>query len=292
MEQHRPASEGRHRFLTDAPQPRTIDGARTFSGLTFSLMGHLAALLVLSAVLARPASTQKPEAKFVSTGRVVYLAEPAGRGKRGGLGGGDTDPKPAGRIQLRGRDAVAMPRSRPVVPDASPILEPTNAPRVIVPDQLVESGLREAIGSVADVRPVDVDSRGPGSGPGADGEKGPGIGKRGSSGTGDDVGLGEDGEYGGARGNGVTWPRLLQEVKPNYTADAMRAKVEGLVGLEIVVLADGSVGRVSIVRSLDNRFGLDEAAITAVRRWRFEPGRRLGRAVPVRVGVEMSFNLR
>ena len=45
-------------------------------------------------------------------------------------------------------------------------------------------------------------------------------------------------------------------------------------------------------RSLDDTFGLDQEAIKAVSRWRFEPGRRLGKAVPVRVGVEMSFMLR
>ena len=88
------------------------------------------------------------------------------------------------------------------------------------------------------------------------------------------------------------WPRLMREVKPNYTADAMRAQVEGLVELEILVLEDGSVGNVRIVRSLDSRFGLDQEAINAVRRWRFDPGRRLGKAVATRVGVELSFNLR
>jgi protein TonB len=93
-------------------------------------------------------------------------------------------------------------------------------------------------------------------------------------------------------GNGVSWPRLVQEVKPNYTADAMRAQVRGVVELEILVLPDGSVGRVHIVRSLDSRFGLDEEAIRAVRRWRFDPGRRLGKAVATRVGVEMAFSLR
>ena len=93
-------------------------------------------------------------------------------------------------------------------------------------------------------------------------------------------------------GNGVSWPRLVREVKPNYTPDAMRAQVEGMVELEILVLEDGSVGRVNIVRSLDARFGLDQEAINAVRRWRFDPGRRLGKAVATRVGVELSFNLR
>ena len=105
-------------------------------------------------------------------------------------------------------------------------------------------------------------------------------------------GPGGDGGEGLTPGNGVSWPRLVREVKPNYTPDAMRAQVEGMVELEILVLADGSVGRVNVVRSLDARFGLDQEAINAVRRWRFDPGRRMGKAVATRVGVELSFNLR
>ena len=147
------------------------------------------------------------------------------------------------------------------------------------------------VGTVAELRPIDL-GRGQGSGTGADGGRDDGIGggdgnrmgRRSGPGAGDDEGL--------RPGNGVSWPKLVQEVKPNYTADAMRAQVEGRVELEIVVLADGSVGRVSLVRSLDGRFGLDEEAISAVRRWRFEPARHSGKAVPVRVGVELSFNLR
>ena len=128
-------------------------------------------------------------------------------------------------------------------------------------------------------------------GPGADGGRGPGIGRGDGDQLGDTDGPGTgDGEW--RPGNGVTWPRLVREVKPNYTPDAMRAQVEGMVELDILVLADGSVGRVNIVRSLDARFGLDQEAINAVRRWRFDPGRRLGKAVATRVAVELSFNLR
>ena len=87
-------------------------------------------------------------------------------------------------------------------------------------------------------------------------------------------------------------PRLLQEVKPNYTADAMRAKIQGVVTLEAVVNPDGSVGNVSIVRSLDPTFGLDQEAIKTVRKWRFAPGTRFGQPVPVLVEIEMTFTLR
>ena len=93
-------------------------------------------------------------------------------------------------------------------------------------------------------------------------------------------------------GNGVLPPRILREVRPLYTADAMRAKVQGLVELECVVLPDGSVGDCRVVRSLDAVFGLDQEAIKAVKQWRFVPGTRLGQPVAVLVGIELSFTLR
>jgi protein TonB len=155
----------------------------------------------------------------------------------------------------------------------------------VLPEPQVTTGLVESIGALVSGEPGHLVSPGPGTGPGEGGERGKGIGTE----PGDRLGSGGEGSQ---PGNGVSWPRLVREVKPNYTADAMRAQVEGMVELEIVVLPDGSVGRVSVVRSLDSRFGLDQEAIRAVRSWRFEPGRRLGKAVPVRVGVELSFNLR
>jgi protein TonB len=93
-------------------------------------------------------------------------------------------------------------------------------------------------------------------------------------------------------GNGVTLPRVLKEVKPAYTAEAMRAKVQGVVWLRCVVLPDGSVGRVEVVRSLDPVFGLDQEAVKAARQWRFSPGTRLGEAVSVRITIELTFTLR
>ena len=93
-------------------------------------------------------------------------------------------------------------------------------------------------------------------------------------------------------GNGVTSPRILRQVKPAYTSEAMRAKVQGEVLLRCVVLPDGSVGRVEIVKSLDNVFGLDQEAIKAARQWKFVPGTRLGEPVAVRVTIALDFTLR
>ncbi len=93
-------------------------------------------------------------------------------------------------------------------------------------------------------------------------------------------------------GQGVTAPVLVRETKPNYTAEAMRARIQGLVGLECVVMPDGSVGDVRVVHSLDLQFGLDQQAVNALKQWRFRAGMKDGTPVPVLVMVEMSFTLR
>ena len=93
-------------------------------------------------------------------------------------------------------------------------------------------------------------------------------------------------------GNGVQLPVVTKEVKPQYTAEAMRAKVQGSVYLECIVRQDGSTGDCKVVRSLDPTFGLDQEAIRAARQWRFKPGTRLGQPVPVLVTIELMFTLR
>src|SRR6185503_12863244 len=91
------------------------------------------------------------------------------------------------------------------------------------------------------------------------GGAGPGIGTRGAGfGAGSNRGSGSD-AFG--PGNGVTMPTVLSEVKPSYTAEAMRAKVQGAVMVEAIVREDGTVGQVRIVRSLDRTFGLDDEAL-------------------------------
>jgi protein TonB len=84
---------------------------------------------------------------------------------------------------------------------------------------------------------------------------------------------------------------LVKEVKPTYTADALRDKIQGSVWLEAVVLDDGQVGDVRVVRSLDPG-GLDEQAIQAVSRWQFRPGRRDGVPVAVFVSIILDFSIR
>jgi TonB family protein len=93
-------------------------------------------------------------------------------------------------------------------------------------------------------------------------------------------------------GNGVTVPTVVSQVKPDYTRQAQAARIQGSVLMNVVVLADGVVGDVAVERSLDTMFGLDEQAVSAMKRWTFKPGTKDGKAVPVRVHVEMTFTLK
>jgi TonB family protein len=93
-------------------------------------------------------------------------------------------------------------------------------------------------------------------------------------------------------GNGVTLPFVLHEVKPVYTHEAMEQKIQGSVQLRIVVLANGEVGDVTVSKSLDAEYGLDQQAIVAAKQWTFRPGTKDGKPVPVEVTLEMTFTLR
>jgi protein TonB len=94
-----------------------------------------------------------------------------------------------------------------------------------------------------------------------------------------------------ASGNGVSLPVVVKSVTPSYTSEALRRKIAGTIILEAVVLSNGTVGNVSVVRSVDPYFGLDEQAFKAMKQWQFNPGLKDGKPVAVRVQVEMIFAL-
>jgi protein TonB len=91
-------------------------------------------------------------------------------------------------------------------------------------------------------------------------------------------------------GTSVMSPEVGHEEKPRYTAEAMRARVEGVVELEAIVLTDGSVGEVRIIRSLEP--GLDRNAALAVHHWKFRPALSNGLPVPVIVSIDLTFCMR
>jgi protein TonB len=93
-------------------------------------------------------------------------------------------------------------------------------------------------------------------------------------------------------GDGVSLPTVTKQVGPQYTSEAMANRIEGKVGLSAVVLANGKVGDVKVIRSLDSVYGLDEAAVKAMKQWEFKPGTKDGKPVAVRVEIDMAFTLK
>ena len=85
-------------------------------------------------------------------------------------------------------------------------------------------------------------------------------------------------------------PGLLEQVRPRYPETARLSHVEGSVLVRVVIGIDGRVERAQVVRSVPM---LDEAALTAVRQWRFSPALgNAGTPVRVRVDIPLRFSLR
>lgn len=88
---------------------------------------------------------------------------------------------------------------------------------------------------------------------------------------------------------GVTNPRPIYQVQPQYTEEAKVAKIQGSVQLRVVIDEQGRTEDIQVAMSLDP--GLDEQAVEAVRQWQFAPGTKDGVAVPVSATIEVNFRL-
>jgi TonB family protein len=112
------------------------------------------------------------------------------------------------------------------------------------------------------------------------------------NGDGSGVGPGSDRSIGGERFSlrgAVTAPRAIYDPEPEYSDEARKARQQGRVVLSLVVDPQGHARDIHIARSLG--MGLDEKAIEAVKKWRFEPGSRAGHPIAVQVNVEVNFRL-
>jgi TonB family protein len=82
---------------------------------------------------------------------------------------------------------------------------------------------------------------------------------------------------------------LLYKVRPNYTEEARKNKIQGIVVARILIGADGTVKKVQIVRGLPD--GLNEEAIRAAYQMRFKPATKAGRPVAFWMPVEIVFTI-
>lgn len=88
---------------------------------------------------------------------------------------------------------------------------------------------------------------------------------------------------------GVTAPKPIYHPDPEYTDRARRKKINGNVVVSFIVTSEGEVRDATVTRSLDK--DLDQQALAAVRKWRFEPALKDGTPVEVRLRAEVTFRL-
>jgi len=273
-------------FMFEQPQKRI---APAFAG---SLISHLVlGLLVILGV--RYSSSMTTSAAVIPdqpNQNIIWLSQPGPGG--GGGGGGNKMKEPPRVAELPGKDKITVPVTKPPKMEMQEAKkEPDPVAQLNIPAKSLAAAQDSLPGAIEAPPGPPTLSQGSGTGGGA----GTGTGTGSGPGSGSGLGPGSGGGTGGGvyrPGNGVTLPRVLHEERPQYTSDAMRAKVQGTVLLECVVKPDGSVSDVQIVRSLDPTFGLDLQAVNAARKWRFAPGTRLGEPVPVLITIELTFTLR
>lgn len=85
-------------------------------------------------------------------------------------------------------------------------------------------------------------------------------------------------------------PKPIHQQKPRYPDLARRAGIEGQTVVKALVDIDGSVMDVQILKSSGNQM-LDEAALSAARRWRFSPAKQRDKFVRVYVSIPIKFRL-
>jgi protein TonB len=255
---------------------------------------HLAVALVIEALPERsvppiletqvsPVTTSTHEIRHI-----LFIAPNANPTGGGGGGGGNRQSGPIRHAEGLGSDAMTLRVAKPIS-TASRLIEITTLPQVVLDAEPLASGNVEQVGL-----PVGGVSFGTSTGPGSGGGVGEGIGTGIGPGRGPGIGPGSGGGIGGGvyrPGGSVTPPRVMTEVRPTYTSEALLERIQGTVVIELVVRANGRPSDLRIVGSLDPR-GLDEQASIAVNQWRFEPGRLAGKPVDVLVTVMVDFWIR
>ena len=278
--------------------PRPRFGALTQLATSAAL--HVTLVMIAALVGATSAHSVEPRKPVPVTDHrtpdvrhIVFLA-PARKGGGGG-GGGNQQAAPIRRAQSVGSDAITLRVRKPPTPSApaTPVSQPPienvpAIPAIVLDAKPLASGVFDQIG-LPSGGALSSTSTGPGSGGGV----GTGIGTGIGPGRGPGLGPGSGGGTGGGvyrPGGAVSGPRLIKEVKPSYTNDALRHKIQGAVVLEAVVTVDGCPSQIRIIRSLDPG-GLDAQAVAAVAQWQFEPGRLGDTPVDVLVTIQLDFRI-
>lgn len=289
--------------LDDLAPPTPRLPTRRFGRLTqLAASAGLHALAVTAVVIAAMSASDvgvprpEPDAnrERLVLNRVVFLPPESPLPAHGGGGGGNRQPGPLRAARAAGSDAVTVrprtpsPTPAPSTTAALPDVDEAPPPLSVLDVKPLAAGLFEQTG-LPGVPPSPDSSIGSGTGGGIGTGSGTGVGAGRGSGFGDGAGGGTGGGI-YRPGGAVTAPRLIDQVSPRYTPEALARSIQGTVLLEAVVTPHGTAAQIRVVRSLDP--GLDIEAVAAVEKWRFEPGRLAGRPVSVLVTIMVDFWIR
>jgi len=236
------------------------------TGVKTPLITRLHDVLIVPADIA----SYKLAGRSTGGGGGVHANSPASRG----------NPAPFARRQFA-VPTVEIPTSTPLLP-----MEPT---LIGNPDIQLAAFDYKRYGDPNGV--LGKNSGGPGDGGGIGSGIGTGIGP----GRGPGLGAGEGGGEGGGdvvysgAGGGVTAPTLVWKTEPEYSEEARQARLQGTVLLRIEVNTHGQAQHVTVRQSLG--LGLDDRAMEAVKKWKFNPGRVNGAPAVVVAYVEVNFRL-
>ena len=251
-------------------------------GPAVSLTIHCAIVALLLLAGAGPQPRQTLQQAGVEVRLISPYVPPAGHG---GGGGGNQSILPAskGRLpRIAPRQftppAAAIHKVDPKLP-----MEPT---LIISADVLLPQVELLALGDPYGKNGAPSNGTGKGGGIG-DGD-GTGVGP----GKGPGFGPGEGGKTGGdLRGftEASTAPVVLFQVEPEFSEEARKAKLQGVVMLYGEVDTNGRLRNIRVTQGLG--LGLEEKAIEAVKQWRFRPGYRDGKPVVAAASIEVNFHL-
>ena len=90
-------------------------------------------------------------------------------------------------------------------------------------------------------------------------------------------------------GGDVKAPVVINRIEPIYPEEARKARITGIVIVRAVISRDGVVKDVQVLKPLP--FGLDQAAVDAVKQWTFKPATLEGKPVDVYFNLTINFKL-
>jgi periplasmic protein TonB len=255
------------------------------SALLSGLLHGAAILLVLwlTRVSAPPPPGMEPVFLInPDIGRYIPRAPRPPKEAGGGGGGRDRTPASRGRLARAALRQFTPPMAVIRNTDARLTIEPTliGLPDVETPALPLQNygDPNGVLGKLSNGR-GSGGGIGDGIGGGVGDSRGPGYG------AGQNGGISGDGAGGGP----ITPPVLVWKGEPEYSEEARKAHVQGMVVLLIEINARGQAQNIRVRQGLG--LGLDERAMQAVGAWRFRPGTRNGKPVITTAEVYVNFRL-